>query len=1330
MSKQRETEPVRRTSWLSRGLESLQAELLPNDQKQAGSADLPFDVIIVGSGYGGAIVAAELAAMQLPDRPLRVCILERGREYLDGAFPERAADLAGHVRFSTPADDAAKGVRTGLFDLRLGPDVCALLANGLGGGSLINAGVMLEPAADVWEHPAWPAELAAPDDMQRWLGLAKDRLQPEVRPTICRSALKKQGVMNEMGQAARSRTAAVPQTIAWSDGRTSAGVARKACEDCGDCFTGCNVGAKVSLDTSLLVEARRAGFTIVSGAVVSKVKRVQASDRWLLEVVHTDPEMRKRLHRLDLHASNVVLAAGTFGSTEILMRSAAGRTPLNANGLHLSKRLGTGFSGNGDLLVAMADANRETGAQADEGAALRGRDVGPTIVSCLDRRGDPTDPFVVQDLSPPGSLVQLTREAVALSACMDRLGKGDDSEHGARDDDPLATGDKRQSETMLLAVIGHDAADGELRLTGRQAREGSDADGNVTVHWPHAKEDPRLSKRFDQIAGWLAPQPSPGALAATLLANPLWRLLPAQLESYLGRTRGPMITVHPLGGCPMGHDVASGVVDSFGRVFRAPDPAVDADESKQSENPVHVGLWVLDGSIVPTSLGINPALTISALALRGAGELIRQLGLTPREPPLLTLEPRPVFKVIDVKAVPPPPVRTRVEVIERLSGPVTMAGRDLHAELTLRYEPVVVRNLHDPDPSKRKLCVAASASRLRVFETSTWNKLEAEPWEEKDDAHAEWIAPVLEGRLGLFRRDASSACQRRRRAVLPWARNRGVRDIWHYLSDQFLDWALSRPVLDAEAPSWTDRIRGIWRLLTLAGERRELHYSLRLGPAEGGRHPSAGPAAAFDITGSKWLTYNCRANPWKQLTQLTLTQSPFGGSPRLALDRHFLVRRGLPLLRIVEQNDQPTALMDLAAFGLYAFRQVLSTHTWSFRLPDAPIPRTIDRLPGRVKGLPLPQIQEVAVDRGGSVLAPAVSLRLTRYPNPGKRPVLLIHGYSSSGVAFAHHSIPTSLARHLHDEGWDVWIVDLRTSSGLPSARDPWTFEQVGYEDIPLAVDRVVRSTGHEQIDVVAHCMGSAMLCMGLLGDYDAPSVQPDPFAAERKLLPRRIRRLVMMQVGPLTLFSEDNVFRAYVMRYLRHYLGLEHYAFRPEGEPTLKDQLIDRLLSTLPYPDDEYDVENPWLARRPWVSTRHRMDALYGRDFALANMPRKVLAHIDDHFGPLNIETVAQTVHFTLSREIADTLGDRRFVSPERVRERMGGFPVLSLHGGVNGLADARTADLLEDFFCAKLKLGNFRRQAIPGYGHQDCLVGERAALDVFPRISGFLKGQEQEAS
>src|SRR4029453_3278912 len=155
-SKPRGVEGAAPTAWISHGFEELVA--LRDPEPTPSTVD--FDVVIVGSGYGGAMAAARLAgATDAGGREVRVCVLERGREYLPGMFPPSLSDLAGHVRFSAGGSSCARGEREGLFDVRVGADVSAVVANGLGGGSLINAGVMAEPGDDVFDRPEWPLEL-------------------------------------------------------------------------------------------------------------------------------------------------------------------------------------------------------------------------------------------------------------------------------------------------------------------------------------------------------------------------------------------------------------------------------------------------------------------------------------------------------------------------------------------------------------------------------------------------------------------------------------------------------------------------------------------------------------------------------------------------------------------------------------------------------------------------------------------------------------------------------------------------------------------------------------------------------------------------------------------------------------------------------------------------------------------------------------------------------------------------------------------------------------------------------------------------------------------
>ena len=103
----------------------------------------PWDVVIVGTGYGGSAAAAALAGCTVADdqgrrRPLRLCILERGQELRPGDFPSRLAELPGHLRIGQQATGEVGGQAEGLFDVRVGDDVMALVANGVGGGSLIS----------------------------------------------------------------------------------------------------------------------------------------------------------------------------------------------------------------------------------------------------------------------------------------------------------------------------------------------------------------------------------------------------------------------------------------------------------------------------------------------------------------------------------------------------------------------------------------------------------------------------------------------------------------------------------------------------------------------------------------------------------------------------------------------------------------------------------------------------------------------------------------------------------------------------------------------------------------------------------------------------------------------------------------------------------------------------------------------------------------------------------------------------------------------------------------------------------------------------------------
>ncbi|MDQ0036692.1 choline dehydrogenase-like flavoprotein [Variovorax boronicumulans] len=1313
----------RATRWLSRGFEELIFEHAAKPECNEFTAD--FDVVIVGSGYGGAVAAAELSSLRGSDKT--VCVLERGREYLQGSFPTRMADLASHVRFAGGDAAMPRGYREGLFDVRVGKDVSAVLANGVGGGSLINAGVMLMPSREVFDDTAWPKALrgdAAFDEITRRSAVLKARLGAT-------HTVKSDGVRGPephkytvLGQLSPSHFDAVPITVALADGtRTSAGVSMDTCVRCGDCATGCNHNAKLSLDVTLLAEAVQNGAQVFAGATLLRIEKQQRAGLpplWKLHLVHTEENLRRRQGTpFVLRAEHVVLAAGTLGSTEILMRS-------QTKDLRFSPRLGHRFSANGDMIAAVHDTQvgpvdcvgDETLTPESVPSADR---IGPTITGMVDLRAGASR-MAIQDLGVPGALRRLFEEVVTTSASLHLLGEGDDRPHYPEEPvslDPCAIDAERMRKSLLVVMMSRDPAEGRLEMS----REGAlpDAgDGALSIHWPELRDHPPFSKQHDDLQQMLSGSPIKGQV----LANPVWRPLPVKLDYLLEGARGPLLTVHPLGGCPMGDSVFSGVVDDRCRVFDAAGSAF------------HEGLAVLDGSVIPASLGINPALTIASVAQRAVQQLCEEWGFTePCEKKVLP--PRPWFRLPAAREKPRPTV---VEVLERLSGPLKLEGfdKEVHAELTMRFDPIELRRLMVPGA---RLALAPARGKLRIFKA-------APPGEEerKDDDGAVLLVAEISGSLRVFHHEASTPLARRWRGLRAWIPNRGLRDIVLWA----LDWKSGdAPSASGESPrsiwkqAW-DRVCSAWQLSSRAGAVRLMSYDLRIdnilrARSEDGMPQTTHPFLQQTIRGTKRLTYSRRGNPWRQLMEVKLDTfpglAPDAANSMLRLDPGYLAWQGMPLLRIVGQQDQPSALVDVASLGLYMLRILLHVHVWSFRAPDKPRPRRIDRFAGKVEGLPLPEVFEL---RSGTMPdGSPIFVRLTRYRFDETRraqllrekgslevavetPVLLIHGYSASGTTFAHHAVRPNLASALWDAERDVWIVDMRTSAAMPHARHPWSFEEVARADIPVAIHHVLSITGKMQVDVFAHCMGSAMLGMALLG----PKVEDESFWPLRDGLHSKIRSLVISQVAPAMIFTPANVFRAYAMRYLNHYLPLDNYQFRVSDTPGLAEQLTDRLLATLPYPESEFDRENPlWTPwrRTPWVATRHRMDALYGRDFSLNNVSDEMLDHIDDHFGPLSLQTVSQVIHFARFRSIANRQGFNEFLDPEKLRKNYD-FPVMCVHGEDNGLVSVQTLDhfmqVMKDATTIPVQPARFK-----GFGHQDCLIGT-GAVQVFEKVIGFFDG------
>ena len=561
-----------------------------------------YTVVVVGSGYGGAISASRLARAGQ-----NVCLLERGREIQPGEYPDALLETAAEMQVDSPGGHV--GSRTGLFDFHFNDDLNVLVGCGLGGTSLINANVALEAEPRVFEDPRWPQELRddLPTLIEEGYRRAREMLgstpYPEHYPPLRKLAALEQSALRVGARFYRP-----PLNVTFEDGPNHAGVEQQACTLCGDCVTGCNYRAKNTTLMNYLPDARAHGAEIFTQTSVRSLER--KGDRWVVhfQLLESGRE-RFDAPTLFVTADVVVLGAGTLGSTEILLRS-------KDAGLALSDRLGERFTGNGDVLGFGYNGDVPIdGVGFGSMPADEREPVGPTITGIGDLRGQPVleDGMVIEDGAVPSALgFSMPAFYAAAAKLLGRdtdAGAADAVEEASREVESLLRGPyhgaSRNTQTYL--VMSHDDGGGRLHLDEDRLR----------VAWPGVGRQANFRSVDATLDRATATQ------GGTYLKNPMWSKL----------TNQDLISVHPLGGCSIGSSASEGVVNHRGQVF-----------SGETGTAVHDGLFVADGSVVPRPLGVNPLLTISALAERTCALLAKERGWTidyaPATAPLPPAEPR------------------------------------------------------------------------------------------------------------------------------------------------------------------------------------------------------------------------------------------------------------------------------------------------------------------------------------------------------------------------------------------------------------------------------------------------------------------------------------------------------------------------------------------------------------------------------------------------------------------------------------------------------------------------------------------------------------------
>lgn len=578
---------------------------------------MDYDAIVIGSGFGGAV-----SALRSSQAGLRVALLERGRRYSEGGFPRDWRD---------PKEPWFFAHEQGLFDVRSLPTMQVVQSAGYGGGSLIYANVHLRAPREVFQK-GWPRAHTR-EALDPYYDLVAYMLELERydagRPDLPLKARR-------MGDAAaalnrRDQFFFPPLAVKLGDPEADTanrfGVAQRGCSRCGECDIGCNRRSKNSLDLNYLALAERTngkpGVSVRTQCEARSIAPEPGGYR-VLYCDHTRP-----LERCSLSAARVFVCAGAVNSTELLLRS---RPHLE----RLGDALGHRYSANGDFLAFVLNTDGPIDAH-----------LGPVVTTAVlhDRgKGDDNTWFLLEDGGYPARLSRLlglldeksgllSPAAAIHRQTLERLLEGAHAANGNGN----GYGNGLNQRSAVFLAMGRDRASGVIRL--------APVTRNLCIDWPEADNMP-LYAAEEQVSSDFA-----RALGGELRLNPFWRI-----------TRIP-VSVHNLGGCVMSDHPADGVTDDRGQVHYYP------------------GLYVLDGGILPTAVGANPAHTIAAVSERNIEAIIRDIKRDPswRAPERALASPHddPLTRIIVPVGGTPEPLTaaTGLSFTETMKGHIQLGHR-------------------------------------------------------------------------------------------------------------------------------------------------------------------------------------------------------------------------------------------------------------------------------------------------------------------------------------------------------------------------------------------------------------------------------------------------------------------------------------------------------------------------------------------------------------------------------------------------------------------------------------------------------------------------------
>ncbi|MEU6024417.1 GMC family oxidoreductase [Micromonospora sp. NPDC047134] len=537
-----------------------------------------YDVVVIGSGFGGSV-----AALRLAEKGYTVGVLEAGRRFADDEFPKTSWQLR---RFLWAPKLGCFGLqRLTLLraaDRRAGGGVLVLSGSGVGGGSLVYANTLYEPLDAFYDDPQWRDITDWRAELAPHFAQAKRMLGVTTYPFVTPADRAMRRVADRMGVGDTFHPTPVGVYIGRPGERVAdpyfggAGPERTGCTNCGGCMTGCRYGAKNTLVKNYLWLAERLGVQVHPLTTVTAVR--PSGDGYAVHTERTGAWLRNR--RQVIHADQVIFAAGALGTQRLLheMRE-RGALP------RLSPRLGELTRTNSEAILGASVSQRQ--------ARASGVDYTEGVAITSSFHPDPQT-----HIEP----VRYGRGSNAMGLLQSLLVDG--GPHRVR-----------RWLGQLLRHPGQTARTLSVRNWSTRtviALVMQSADNSLTTRLRRGLWGPRL------VAAPGHGEPNPtwipvGNRAARLLAEEIGGTPGGALTEPFDI---PM-TAHILGGAVIGATPQEGVIDPYHRVYG------------------HPGLHVVDGAAVSANLGVNPSLTITAQAER-AMSLWPPKNTPDRRPPLGT----------------------------------------------------------------------------------------------------------------------------------------------------------------------------------------------------------------------------------------------------------------------------------------------------------------------------------------------------------------------------------------------------------------------------------------------------------------------------------------------------------------------------------------------------------------------------------------------------------------------------------------------------------------------------------------------------------------------